>query len=183
MLGEGNGEVTVNYSSYSARLSGESVRANSNIGVRLGLGINERVDLKLRYVRLTPSDFDPEFGDSRITFLVFTPKFSFTQNKSAGQIGVGVYLHDGETFFMVKPKLIFTGAVSEYLSITGAAGFDWFLATSALFWSANLGLALSNDLDRWAARPEIGWMKALSSDGGGSYLTWGIGVSYKFDNE
>jgi hypothetical protein len=46
MLGTGNVEVTGSFSSYSLSSDGESVGINDNIGLRVGYGLSDKVDLK-----------------------------------------------------------------------------------------------------------------------------------------
>ena len=179
MNGKKNVDAMAHYSSYSISADGASEKINTNFGGRLGYGVSDRVDLKFRYVNLAPSTDEDV---SNVDYFSLTAKYSMNPDKLAGTFGVGLYSDGFSTTWALKPKFIGTGTISPNFKITGATGLDFFFGDGGndFAWSANLGLAISGDLSKWAIRPEIGIMKDIDAFSSGSYLMWGIGTNYNF---
>jgi hypothetical protein len=55
-LKKGNLELSGNYTRYSASGGGGTESTNNNMGFRVGYGLSDKFDLKLRYERLSPTN-------------------------------------------------------------------------------------------------------------------------------
>lgn len=176
-LKKGQTEISGNYSSYSASSEGDHFKTNRNVGVRLGFGLGPRTDLRVRYERLSP--VDNESDGVGVNYLSITPKYSFLEDKISGSFTVGTYSSEGELFLFFSPRMIFSYPVKNKFEPTFAIKTDIFPFDQAYFLGMNLGFAFSPDLDKWAIRPELGYMKDIQ-DFSYSYLTWGLGLTVNF---
>ena len=170
MLKKGETELTGNYTHYSFSDEGESGSVNNNFGLRIGYGFSDRINLKLRYERLVPT----EEGASGINYIDLAPKFRLLPGKIAATLPLGMYFSEDETEFVISPKMLFTYPASNRFEATLAAKADIFPEDDGnVYLGFNLGLGLSANLDRWALRPEIGLM--VDPDESGLVWAWGIG--------
>src|SRR5688572_23022553 len=80
-LQKGNVELAGHYTTYNARVEGESEAANDNIGFRFGYGVSDNFDLKFRYERLIPAYISDEFNGAN--YISVVPKFSLKKNTIA----------------------------------------------------------------------------------------------------
>ncbi|CAN5442895.1 hypothetical protein BH23BAC1_BH23BAC1_16100 [soil metagenome] len=179
-LKKGQTEVTGNYSSYTLSGDGESFTTNRNYGLRLGFGLNDRVDLKFRYERLSP--VGTEYRGTGANYLAITPKYSFVEDKISGSFTVGTYSGEGDIFLFLSPKMIFSYPVRNRFEPTFSIKTDIFPFDQAYFLGMNLGFGISPNLDKWAIRPELGYMKDIQ-DFSYSYLTWGVGLTINFGSK
>lgn len=175
-LRKGEMEIAVNYSGYYNLWGGYPERSNDNFGLRLGFGIGEKTDLKFRYENLN----DP--GVRKISgfhYFSMTPKFSLKRDVTAISVPVGMYLDPFETYIFTSPSFHFTHRFGRVADITFTQKVDMFLG--GLFFSGTqLGIGLSTNTDKWALRPEVGWMTFLLEPGEQNYLTWGLGLMMNF---
>lgn len=171
MLGKGNTEVMGHYSHYLVNAEGESDAVNNNFGLRFGYGVADRVDLKMRYIRLLPK----EEGASGVNYADLAPKFAFVPGKFAGTIPVGIYFAEDETQWVFSPKLLYTYPANDMFEATLAAKADIFPDDDGeVYLGFNLGLGLSQNLNRWAIRPELG----LMINPGESGTIWSFGIGF-----
>lgn len=170
MLQKGELEVAGHYTHYTFSNDGESEAVNNNLGIRAGYGFSEKFNLKARYEWLAPTD---ENGEG-LNYIDIAPKFQILPKYIAGTLPLGLYFDEGETEFVMSPKLIFTYPANDYFEVTLATKADIFPEDEAdVYLGVNLGLGLSTNLNRWAVRPEIGWMIDPDEDG----TAWAYGVS------
>jgi hypothetical protein len=179
-LKKGQTEVAGNYSSYSATSEGDNIETNKNFGLRLGFGLGPRTDLRIRYERIAPVDTEGE--GIGVNYLAITPKYSFVNDKISGSFTLGTYSAQGDIYLFLSPKMIFSYPVKNKFEPTFAIKTDIFPFDQAFFLGMNLGFGISSDLDKWAIRPELGYMKDLQ-DFSYSYLTWGVGLTVNFGNK
>lgn len=171
MLGKGNAEAMGHYSHYIIADEGESEAYNNNFGLRLGYGISDKFDLKMRYIRLVPE----VEGSSGVNYIDLAPKYAFLPGKLAGTLPVGLYFAEGESQWVFSPKLLFTYPANNMFEATLAAKADIFPDDeSEVYLGFNLGFGISSNLDRWAIRPEVG----LMVDPGESGRAWVLGIGF-----
>jgi len=183
MLGSGNVEVTGSFSSYSLSSEGESAGINDNIGLRVGYGVSDRVDLKVRYIRLF-SSFESEDSPD-VNYLAFIPKVSLTEKRFAVMAPFGMYFAtvDGvnEDTWFVSPRLIYTYPLPSdkvEFSISSKADF-YFEDDSDPSIGFTLGAGFSSDFTKWAIRPEVGLL-FFTGDSEGTSFNFGIGGTILF---
>lgn len=171
MLGKGEIEVTGNYSHYSASSEGESDAVNNNFGVRLGYGINNKINLKLRYEGLISTYEDADM----VNYLDIAPKFQIIEGKIAATLPLGLYFTGDDSKFVISPKFMFTYPANDKFEVTLATKADIFPEDeSNVYLGFNLGLGISSDLNRWAIRPEAGLM--IDPNESGVYWAFGVGI-------
>jgi hypothetical protein len=166
------------YGVISESYEGKWDKMCNSFGLKLGLGLSDRVDLKFNYSRMFMKELDIGFN----TFSI-TPKISTNSQKFAFALPFGSYFSEvlGPLWF-VAPKVILTLPYKKFFeaSLAGLghiifkkADFD-----SQFFAGLNFGVAISSDLDKWSFRPEMGFLKSLVSEDEGTLWTTGIAVTY-----
>ncbi|MBK8969617.1 MAG: hypothetical protein IPM36_23740 [Lewinellaceae bacterium] len=171
MLGKGNAEAMGHYSHYLVNAEGESEAVNNNFGLRLGYGISDRFDLKMRYIRLLPK----EEGASGVNYLDLAPKVAIVPGIFAGTMPIGLYFAEDETQWVFSPKLLYTYPANNMFEATLAAKADIFPDDDGeVYLGFNLGFGMSQNLDRWAIRPELGFMVNPGESG----TIWSFGIGF-----
>jgi hypothetical protein len=188
-LKKNNLELTGSFSSYSIVGDGGAAKTNNNVGFRVGYGISDKFDLKLRYERLMISSdlksediYDGEFKG--VNYISIIPKIAIIPKKLSLLIPVNHYSYK-ENFDSVKshvsinsvaPQLIytFTNAKNKFDFSLGLKA-DCFFGNGGggALMGATIGAGFSSDLNKWALRPEIG-VNSLAF--GGCFLSYGIGL-------
>ncbi len=163
-LGKNNVEVSANYTRYNAVGAdvGESL-INHNVGVRLGVGLSDRADLKIRYERLMPPASFDEFlsSESPIDFFSIAPKWSSLSERWAFKTPLGFYFLGDETMMTVGFSAFRTKTVSNNVSLTLGLHNQNIIAMdggdAAMFpmLGASFGMAFG-PADKWQIRPELG---------------------------
>ena len=173
MLPKGAVELKGSYSHVSERFEGESASINDGLGLGFGYGITDRINLKLRYERLFISD-----ADEGVNFIAFGPKFALVPNRVAMMFPFGVYSYEGESTWGVFPNLMgtFPAANNKFEGTLGVRTDIFFEEGADLLIGLNAGFGISQDLDRWAIRPDFGLVLNPGEDG--VILTFGVGFSY-----
>ncbi|TNE68464.1 MAG: hypothetical protein EP344_01320 [Bacteroidetes bacterium] len=172
MLQKGAGELTGHYTYYTVHDDESTEGINNNFGLRLGYGIADAVDIKARYERLVPK----EEGASGINYIDLAPKVALWPGRIAGTVPVGVYFDDEDHEWVISPKLLFTLPANDQFEATFAAKADIFPEEGADdYLGFNLGFGISNNLNRWALRPEVGVL--INPGESGSSWAWGIGFN------
>ena len=172
-LGNNKMDLTGNYSAYTAHNDGESEQVSNNLGIRLGFGITERFDIKMRYERISLSG-----EGTGLNYLELSPKVSLIRNKIAAILPLGLYFDEEGHAFVLSPKFIYTYPANTKFDISFSTKADIFLEKDVddILLGFNIGFGLSTDLEKWAVRPEFGLMINPGEDG--SLLTFGIGFNY-----
>lgn len=189
-LKKNNLEASANYSHYRIDVDGETDAANDNFGLRVGYGITDRMDVKLRYERLLPSNQTNQL-DIPVNYWSFVPKYTFIDNILAVKFGVNsyVYRESQETsseeelvsIQSLKPSVIGTWPINQKVELSLAGSYEIALEDDySNFIGFSLGAGFSEDLDKWAVRPEVGYIFNDENSSNG-FLNVGIGLTYNFD--
>lgn len=187
-LKKGNIDLMGNFTGYNAAgLFDDGAAVNKNLGIRVGIGLNDKTDLKLRYERLMATKYNEDLIGANFYSLMF--KFSLKEDKIALMIPISYYSSRDKTldedtlsynFSSLSPQLFFTHTNKHNtIDLTGS------LKAEILFASGGGGMlpgitasaGFSSDLDKWAIRPEIG----VLSLGSIYFLSYGIGVQIIID--
>lgn len=173
MLPKGASEVKVAYSNVRFYDGADSGNLDNGLGIGIGYGITDKINVKLRYEHVSGSD-------GNVNFLGVGPKLALKRNRIAAALPVGWYFDGDGSTWVVSPMLLFTlPNASNTFEATLGARSDLFLeAESGLLFGFNLGFGWSKNLDRWAIRPDLGVIFGLENNG--ANLSFGLGASYNF---
>lgn len=175
LAGPGRLEVTPGYSMVgSDDPEGGFEFSQNHYAIQVATGLAEGADLRVRYERLQMRG-----EDDGANVVAIGPKFAIVPDRLAINLPVGFGFGDGidaiETL-STHPALIGTATLSPQVELTGAVkalvplrNFD-----REVMVAANIGAGISTDLDRWALRPEIGFLKNPGDDGYGMQLSVGL---------
>ena len=72
---------------------------NDGLGLGLGYGISDKVNLKIRYERLS--------SDGSTNFVAFGPKISLKKDRIAAALPVWSYFSEGESLWGISPTMLF----------------------------------------------------------------------------
>lgn len=181
-LGKGNIEASGSISGYVA----DDAPLNRNYGFRVGYGVSDKVDVKLRYEKRIPFDS----GKLHTDYVSIIPKFSIHTNKVALLAPLSRYQtrhrFDGKTLdevsYSFAPQVIrtYTNARNNFdFSIMAKADFLFHnLAEDEFFLGFNMGAGISTNLDKWALRPEVGYQ--IKPFQGNYAWSYGVGLQLTF---
>lgn len=181
LVGPGHLEVTPSFSSVSFSSEGESEHIQNHYGIQAGIGINRQMDLRLRYERvsvdLQDMDGDESFG---VNVLGFGPKFSLVKDMVAVYVPIGFAFGEdievSETW-QIHPTLLITLPISKYFEFNPSAKVLIPLkGEQDTLVAFNLGTAFSTNLEKWAIRPEIGFL--YNPGESGHFMHFSIGFTY-----
>jgi hypothetical protein len=180
LVGKGRIELTPGFSSVSVTAEGESQHVQNNFGIQAGYGVSKSLDFRLRYERIQlDTGEDESYG---LNVLGFGPKFSVVKDWVAIFLPVGfAFGSDVEVSktWQFQPTLLFTVPFNKNIELnTSAKGLIWFQSGYDSLVAFNLGFGLSSDLDKWAIRPEIGFL--IDPGEKGHYMHISIGFNYRF---
>ncbi len=173
LAGPGRVEITPSYSSTSFSSEGESEKVQDHFGVQLATGLSDRVDLRFRYEYI---DVEGE----AVHVVGMGPKIRLVPDRVAFYLPVGTALADGlesgETF-QLQPTALFTHPVSDQFELTASGkALLWVDRSNDDLLAFNLGAGISQDLNRWAIRPEGGILINPGEDG--RFWHFSVGFTY-----
>lgn len=167
-LGEGGVEISGHVAPYEIHHFDRWDRGGENYGFRVGYGMSDRFDLKLRYDRMNVS---PAFdGRLRSTQAIsFIPKFAAVPQKLALLMPFTHYTNRFDNGYRYKEELLSVAPQFLYTFTNRKQRIDLTLGSKTdiifgmngadgnnLFFGAHVGAGFSTDLRKWAIRPEIG---------------------------
>jgi len=138
---------------------------NNNVGVGLNYGISDKINAGLRYERIGVVSDEVEFfgmefntGIKAINFLELSNKIRLYEDKLALAFPVSFYFLEEDGFFSFDPRLYWTIRENNKFEATFTPKLHVFFGESAgVAPGLTLGIGLSDNLDKWAIRPEIGY--------------------------
>jgi hypothetical protein len=189
-LKKGNLELAGSFTGYTAIGGGGSFNTNNNYGFRVGYGISDKFDLKLRYERLMPggghnsADFLNKESSKGVNYFSLVPKITLVPEKLSLLVPLSHYSFNDEFdrdkskagLNSIAPQLIYT-----FSNAKNTADFSFGLKADCFFGygggggallGTTVGAGFSSDLSKWAIRPEIG----ATFIGGAAFLSYGIGM-------
>ena len=181
LVGPGHLEVTPSFSSVSFSSEGESWHIQNHYGIQAGIGVNRQMDFRLRYERISVDmqdmDGDESFG---VNVLGFGPKFSLVKDMVAAYVPIGFAFGEdievSETW-QIHPTLLITLPISKYIEFNPSAKVLIPLkGEQDTLVAFNLGTAISSNLEKWAIRPEIGFL--YNPGESGYFMHFSIGFTY-----
>jgi hypothetical protein len=181
-LPPGKVELTPQGTTTSFRDDDESEHVQDHIGLQLGVGVADRVELRARYERVFLDGSDQD-GDSVGTNVVgLGPKVALVRDRLALHVPIGFAFGGGadsaETLTL-QPTLLASFPAGNYVEINTSAKANLPLDSDAdLFrgFGLNLGLGLGPRGGSWSIRPEAGVLFARDDV---KYLQASIGVGLR----
>lgn len=189
-LGSGNAEAVVSYTGYNTTAYERSAHSHNNYGFRAGYGLSDRFDLKVRYERFTSVMQQGQQAPATNYFSII-PKVSLAPRYLSLSLPLSRYAYteilDGKAYSRevnsIASQLHFTYTVpSNKVDLTGGLKADfvygkrgWETAHDLLL-STSIGAGFSNNVDKWALRPEVGFL--YSAAHATTYVSYGVGVQY-----
>lgn len=138
------------------------IHYNDNLGFALRYGFTDKFNLGLRYEHLFVRNelelfIETETFIGQINYFELSSKINLKEDKMALDIPVGLYDFEGELLFAIDPRLIVTFRKSQKFEINLFPKTHIFIGDGLQIIPAiGVGLGLSDNLDHWAIRPEIG---------------------------
>jgi hypothetical protein len=181
-VGKNRLELTPAYSAAYAtveEMKGEKMQ--SHIGVRANYGLTSRFDVGLRYERIWLTE-EAE-ADRGISIVGVSAKMALLENRVAVSLPLGRALgEDSKDSWQLHPTLLLTlPAVPDKVDITLAPKYLLtFCEDCEDLFAVNIGLALSNDLNKWAIRPEYGLLYNPGEKG--HYSQFSLGITFALGN-
>jgi hypothetical protein len=182
LAGKGRIELTPHGSMILSSSEGETDHIQDNLGLQVAAGITNFLDLRLRYEYLYHPDSGVEYDNSYSGHVFgFGPKFSLVKDRLAVFLPVGFAFGEdievAETWHFY-PTVLLTSPISKNFEVnTSAKALIPFRKEQNTLYAVNLGLGISQNIRRWALRPEVGILFDTEG-GGGFYLHFSLGFSY-----
>jgi hypothetical protein len=167
LAGPGVVEVTPGASTVHFSDGGPSTHVQDHYGIQVATGVQDRVDLRVRYERIV-LDAGAE-AEGGVNVLGFGPKLGLVRDRLALAVPVGFAfgggVDSGQTW-EAQPTLLGTLAAGRVVEITAAAKYIVPLGAEGAddLVALNIGLGLG-PRDRWLFRPEIGFLWNPGEDG------------------
>ena len=181
-VGKNRVEFTPSYSSVSFAADGEREKMQKHVGIQVAYGISDKIDIRVRYERAWEEGGD--IKEDGISIGAIGPKFNLLEDRVAFYIPIGrAFGEYTEETWQIHPTFLFTiPAVPDKIDITFAPKYlISFCEGCENLLAINLGLSFSDDLNRWAIRPEYGMLFNPGEEG--HFSQFSIGVSYAFGKD
>ncbi|ANE50747.1 hypothetical protein [Flavisolibacter tropicus] len=183
-LKKGNVEIQGNMSTYGSFESewgedGTSFSSNSisMIGGRVGIGLSDKTDLKLRFEKTINAN-RKEFN--RQHYFSIGPKFALVDDKVSLLLPFGIYNYQNdfwkEITCSIAPQFLFTFTSPDNkadLTLSAKSDILLYKDGGTISLGGSVGMGFSSDLSKWAIRPELGTFFI-----GGASWSFGLGFQY-----
>ena len=178
LVGPGKIEATPSFSTVSRSSEGESEHIQNHFGIQAAVGVHRIMDFRFRYERvILDSSFSDSFG---VNVMGFGPKFSLVKDRMALYLPVG-FAFGNETeiseTWQFHPTLLYTVPVNKNFEFNPSAKvLIPFKKEQGTFFAINFGAGISTNLERWAIRPEIGFLFDPGESGYAMQLSIGFSI-------
>ncbi len=179
-VGKNRVELLPHYTRSFFSADGETDGVQSHLGIQAAYGITDKFDLRLRFEHIWLGD-----EDDGTQVIGIGPKLNIVDEIFSGYVSVGRALGEGsDNSWIIQPTALVTWpAVDHILDINLSPKYLLTLGEDQSdYFAANLGLAVSTNLDRWAVRPEYGMCFPLAEGSEGNFGQFSIGFSYTIGN-
>lgn len=173
MLPKGEVELKGSFTHVRASFDGDSEKADNGVGLGVGYGVSDKVNIKFRYENLK--------NEGSINFISFGPKFALKQDRVAAALPIGMFFDEGESEWFISPMLLFTipNPSNTFEATLGLRADKFFEEDTDLLIGVNIGFGFSKDLSRWAIRPDFGFV--FNPGESGSFLSFGVAANYNIE--
>lgn len=167
---KGKWQGTASYSSNYSLQNGDGNFVNGTYEAQLRTGLSEKSDIGLRYAYL-------DFDDANL--ISIEPKLALIPGKFSVVAPLGMYfgsaISENESIHL-SPGFIATYPFNKNFDASVGSRYMIFFSDSDNLLAVNFGLGLSTNLDKWAIRPEVGYLFNPGNDG--YYFQYGVGLSF-----
>lgn len=180
MLEKGEVQVKGSATAYSVPILLPIPNFNNNLGVGINYGMTKKFNFSARYEHLFVNeeatiDFLRDELASDYHFVEFGAKVSIVQDVIALEVPISYYkaygnLNFENEFYLFHPKLYLTYHLDEHFEISAIPN-AMINTEGNVLPGLIVGLGISNDLQRWAFRPEFGYNGIFNG---------GVGFTYRF---
>lgn len=177
-------QITPSYSYVNYTYESQTEKLADHFGIQIAKAASENSEFRLRYERIA-LDYNDDEGDLHLSmsgdynFTSAAPKFSLAKNVLAFTCPIAIFWgEDVEVSETVQlhPALILTLPMSKNIEFNVCPKYIYFLEEgSEDFWTLNLGLGLSSDIERWAIRPEVSYLWFQNQ---GRHTAFSLGISF-----
>ncbi|KAA3606333.1 MAG: hypothetical protein DWQ06_02495 [Calditrichaeota bacterium] len=171
---KGKLEITPSYSSVD--YEGDSIQ--DHYGIQTAIGIGGRADFRVRFEQISVEGTE----ELDVSVLGFGPKIEILEGKTAVYFPVGFAFGDDirtSKSWQFHPTFLATIPISNNFEINPSGKFLIPLNQddSDILVAFNLGLGISSNLQKYAIRPEIGFLINPGEDGYYKHFSVGLSVS------
>jgi hypothetical protein len=176
LVGTGKVEANTSFSTVYFDNDTDAQHAQSHFGFQTAYGISKRVDFRLRYERIA---VDKE-GEAPFNVLGFGPKLGIVKDIAALNLPIGLAFRDdvdvSETL-QFHPTLLLTmpGGKNFEVNTSAKALVPLTDKDSDVLIAFNLGTGISTNIEKWAVRPEFGFL--LNPGENGRFIHFSIGLA------
>jgi hypothetical protein len=180
LVGKGKTEITPMFSVVHFMNNGETTHLQNEYGIQQAYGVSDKLDLRLRYVFVHADYYDPYYGnfDLNVHVIGFGPKIGLYKQMHALYLPIGFAFGediDITDIWQFHPTFLFTFPVGNEVELNPSMKILVPIAGDAdVLIAFNLGAGLSADIEKWAIRPEIGFLVNPGEDGCGRHLSIGL---------
>lgn len=186
-VGEKNIEITGYYSTIQQVAEepegGEknSEGVQDNFGIQGLYGVSDKFDIGIKYEHLMVNE---DFGGDNYDIVGIIPKYSIVEDKLAFAIPVGTGFGEGiDNIWGVYPTILATLPIEkDIVEFTIAPKYLIFICDGCEtnYVALNFGFSFSEDLNKWAIRPEFGMLYDSEDFSSGHNAHFSLGFSYNF---
>lgn len=181
-VGKNRVEALPYFTTTSFSADGETDGLQNHLGLQAAYGVTDKLDIRFRFEHIWTTLEDAE-GNAQMVGI--GPKYNFVEDVLSAYLPVGRALGEGSSdSWQIQPTVLATlPAVKNVLDINLSPKYILTLGEGQSdYFAANLGLAVSTDLNRWAVRPEYGMCFPLEEGSEGHFGQFSVGFSYTIGN-
>lgn len=151
------------------------VNYNNNFGLAFRYGLSEKLNMSVRYEYLytrSEIEFLGETFSDNMNYLELGLKMRLIEDKLALGLPLGMYLYEEAFSAALHPRLFYTIRKNDKFDFTITPNVLLLIGDGVqIIPGLCLGVGFSNNLNKWAIRPEIGYNTSFC---------FGIGTYFNF---
>lgn len=182
LVGKGKLEVTPSFSMVYFTDEGSMEHCQKDYGLQIAYGLQDKSNFLLRYEFINVPPMEGLYGESlSANVLGLGPKIGIVKDRIALCVPIGFAfggnIEDISETWQFHPTLIATLPVGNYFEFNPSSKVLVPLnGNSDILIAFNLGAGISTNLDKWAIRPEAGFLLNPGEEGHYTHLSIGITV-------
>jgi len=182
LVGKGKFEVTPSFSMVYFSDEGSMEHYQNDYGLQGAYGLGDRFDVRLRYEFINVPPMEELYGESfSVNVLGLGPKIEIVKDRIALCLPVGFAfggdIEDISETWQFHPTLISTFPVGNNFEFNPSSKVLVPLnSDSDILIAFNLGAGISTNLEKWAIRPEAGFLLNPGEEGHFTHFSIGITV-------
>jgi len=182
LVDKGKFEVTPSFSMVYFSDEDSMVHCQNHYGFQVAYGLQDKLDFHLRYEFINVPPIEELYGESfNVNVLGFGPKIGIVKDRIAFCVPIG-FAFGGDIggiseTWQFHPTLIATLPVGNNFEFNPSSKLLVPLSgNSDILIAFNLGAGISTNLDKWAIRPEAGFLLNPGEEGHFTHVSIGVTV-------